>query len=77
MMRLLLFVCLLGGSQGLVPDSNYRFEQYEADFSKIYAVGEQERAMRQRLFEHELKIVLSHNHRGGTWVAGINHMSDW
>ena len=54
----------------------YSFAQYEKDFAKVYNTPSN-RAMRQMLFETELKRVTQFNTLGKSWKEGVNHMSDW
>jgi len=57
--------------------SSYNFEQYKADFSKVYHTRE-ENEMRRGFFAENLNIILHHNaNPSASYRMGVNHMTDW
>jgi hypothetical protein len=56
--------------------AGYTFEDYEAEFGRVYADAG-ERALRRATVEAELARVRRHNADGGkTWKEGVNALTD-
>jgi len=73
---LVLFTRTLG-FDAFVPDAEYTFSRFVADFSKTYIVGSAEYARRRSVFEENLADILAHNaDQGNMWSRGINSYAD-